>query len=230
MRRLLALLPLLATAAAPAGDERSYMVSGFERLRVDGPFDVEVTRGTSSRARAEGDRQALERLEVRVEGSTLVVSAGTGGWRSKPGELIAAPRVRIVAPELRAVLVNGGGRVRVAQLEGMRVDVALNGAGVLDVGAIRADDLNVTLTGTGAMTLAGTARRARIRSNGAGSFDGGGLVAEDANVFAESAGDTRLGARFTARVNAFGAGTVRILGQPKCTILGNGPVECGRRE
>ncbi|MEI9850480.1 MAG: DUF2807 domain-containing protein [Sphingomonas sp.] len=82
------------------------------------------------------------------------------------------------------------------------------------------------LTGTGAVTLAGRTMRARIRSNGAGGVDGGGLDTGDAVVVAESAGDTRLAVRYTARVMALGGGTVRILGKPECRISGPGPVEC----
>ncbi|MEI9850479.1 MAG: DUF2807 domain-containing protein [Sphingomonas sp.] len=87
MRCLALLLPLLllAGAARPA-DERVFMVTGFDRVRVDGPFDVEIRAGLSPRASATGDTRALARLSVRVEGGTLIVGTGSRGWDLKPGE------------------------------------------------------------------------------------------------------------------------------------------------
>lgn len=73
----LALVPLLllGTAAAPA-DERVVMVTGFDRLRIDGPFAVEVVPGAPG-VTLTGERAALDRVGVRVEAGTLIVNAGT---------------------------------------------------------------------------------------------------------------------------------------------------------
>jgi hypothetical protein len=125
------------------------------------------------------------------------------------------------------VLVNGGGRVRIAEMRGARVDVALNGAGSLDVGAVQADEANVSLTGTGALTLGGKAGKARLRAYGAGSIDAGGFTANDAILVAETSGNMRVGIRYTAQISAMGAGSVQIVGAPECRVHGPGPVDCG---
>lgn len=70
-RLALAPLLLLVGAAAP-GDERVVMVTGFDRLRIDGPFAVEVAPGSPGVTIA-GDRAALDRVAVRVEAGTLVI-------------------------------------------------------------------------------------------------------------------------------------------------------------
>ncbi|MES2443052.1 MAG: DUF2807 domain-containing protein [Pseudomonadota bacterium] len=223
--RWLALVLLLALTASAAPQEKRYLVSGFERVRIDGPYEVEIVRGPFS-ARAEGDARALEQLDVHVDGTILVVGAGARGWELRAGESVATPRIMLSTPVLRAVLVNGGARVRVTEMRSARVDLALNGPGAITVGALDADDLNTTITGAGAMTIAGNARRVRVRSNGAGGFDGTGLTAGDATLVSESSGPMRIGVRYTARVIALGIGTVHLDGKPECTISGNGPVEC----
>jgi hypothetical protein len=225
MRLLAPALLLLLGAAAP-GEDRSYMVTSFDRLRVDGPFQVEVRSGSSPQARAEGERAALERLDLHVEGTTLVVSAKADGWRLPTGETPSVPQVSVTIPALRTVLVNGGGRVRIARMAGDRVDLGLNGAGVIAVDAIDAGAVNATLTGTGAITLAGKSLRARLRSNGAGTIDAGALTTGEGTVIAETAGQTRLGARYKVRVFALGSGGVEIVGTPECVISGPGPVTC----
>jgi hypothetical protein len=226
MRALALLLPLLLLGAAAPPDQRSFLVSRFERLRVDGPFEVEVVRDGSPRASAEGERRALTRLAVRVEGSTLIVSGGPEGWNMRGGERVETPRIRIGAPDLRAIAINGGGRVRVSGMEAARIDLSVNGAGTLDVSGVETSDLNAILTGTGAISLGGTAQRVRLRSNGAGSIDASGLMAGDATIVAESAGDTRIAARYNARIFALGGGTVSVGGTAECAVSGGGPVEC----
>lgn len=222
--RWLALVLLLALTASAAPEKR-FLITGFERIRVDGPFEVEVVPGPTE-ASAEGEGRALDRLAIRVQGGTLIVGAGTSGWELRAGESVGSPKIRLATPSLRGVLVNGGGRVRIAEMRSARIDLALNGGGAISVGASDADDLGVTLTGSGTISVAGTARRARVRSNGAGSFDGTGLTANDATLISESSGGMRIGVRYTANVMALGIGLVHLDGAPECTISGGGPVEC----
>ena len=75
--RLAALAFLLLTAASAPDDARRYMVTGFDRIRVNGPFAVEVVPGSPT-ASAEGDPLTLDRLSVRVEGSTMREEPGQG--------------------------------------------------------------------------------------------------------------------------------------------------------
>lgn len=217
MRRF-ALLPLFLTLAAAAPvDQRKFLVTSFDRLRVEGQVEIELAPGSPG-AVATGDRAALEALSVRVDAGTLVVRPGTGG-----GEV---PHVRLTAPAVRAVMVNGGGRVRVAQVRGDRVDLTVNGGGTLEVVDVTAGDLALTLSGTGAITAAGKADRLRARSFGAGSIDAARLTAGEAVLISQSSGDISAAARYTARATALGTGAIRIGGRPECHISGSGPVEC----
>jgi hypothetical protein len=223
MRRLALILLFLTAASAP--QQKTYLVSGFERVRVDGPYQVDIVRGPSS-ARAEGDAKALDQLDVHVDGNTLVIGAGTRGWELRAGESVAAPHVSLSTPVLSAVTVNGAGTVRVAEMRAPRSAIAINGPGAVTVAGFDADDLNAAMIGAGTLTISGTARHVRVRSNGAGSFDGSGFTANDAVLISESSGTMRLGVRYTAQVMALGIGTVHLDGAPKCTIIGSGPVEC----
>lgn len=223
--RWLALFALVLLTASASPQEKTFLVTGFERVRVDGPFVVEIVRGPTH-ASAEGDPKLLNRLDIHVDGTTLVVGAGAEGWNLGRGEATGSPTITLTVPALRGVLVNGGGQVKIEEMRGARVDVALSGSGAIDVGTLATDDLNLTLTGTGTISAGGTARRARLRSNGAGSIDASKLLVGDATIVSESSGDLQLGARYTVRVFALGLGRVGIIGTPSCTISGPGPVEC----
>ncbi|HMC91878.1 MAG TPA: DUF2807 domain-containing protein, partial [Allosphingosinicella sp.] len=63
-----ALFALLLTAAAPAAAaERSYPVTDFDRIQVEGPYEVTLVTGGASTARGSGSQAALERVTVEVQ-------------------------------------------------------------------------------------------------------------------------------------------------------------------
>src|SRR3546814_11989805 len=86
MRRAVLALILLAAAAPGAAAERSYTIGSFDRVRVSGPFEVRLTVGGSPRARAEGERELIDQVEVRVDGNKLVVAMGTNGLGARVEE------------------------------------------------------------------------------------------------------------------------------------------------
>lgn len=221
---------LLVLFAVPAhADERRYMLSGFDRIRVDGPFVVTVVAGTSAGAVAAGETRSLDSVNVRVQGTTLIVSPSVNAWGGYPGAAKSVPRVIVTAAALRSAAVIGGGRLTIDRMRGSRIDLTLTGAGELTVADARADRIDTTLIGTGKVTLAGSALQGRFQSNGAGAIDAGGLSVAALTVNWQSAGDGRFAARNTAEVYAAGQGAVAVAGEPACTVNGAGPVICGKR-
>lgn len=217
--------PAPAAPATAQSGERRFMISGFDRLRVLGPYRVEVARGAPA-VTASGGREALLGLSVRVEGGLLVISGNMG----VPGRVkqAAAPiRIIVTTRELRSVLAQGGASVRVPGMRGARVDVALDGDGALDVGGVQADELAVVHTGKGLLTLTGTAGRARLRGSGEASLDAARLTANDAVLLWQSKGPASLSVRYTAQVSNDGTGAVTIVGKPECKLRGTGPTLCG---
>lgn len=222
---LLIPLALLTIGFAPAPEERRVLLTGFDRIRVDGPFKVQVVAGPPS-ATVTGDRRAIDRVSISNQGGVLVVGVSTAtweGWRDKEG----AATITVFVPRLRAANINGGGQLDIANVAGQRVDLGVNGAGSLTVRNVAADQLVTTLTGTGIIRVdGGTARTARFMSYGAGSVDASGLSVSDLTVHSQSAGDSRFTARFTASVSTLGTGAVRVEGNAACRLTGPGPASC----
>ncbi|NIJ65899.1 hypothetical protein FHR20_002861 [Sphingomonas leidyi] len=227
-RLALAPLLLLVGAAAP-GDERVVMVTGFDRLRIDGPFAVEVVPGSPGVTLA-GDRAALDRVGVRVEAGTLVINAGTQSWESAAGKTASGARIRVAVPGLRVVQTNGGALLKIAEMRGNRLDVSLNGTGRIDIGKVDAQDLGVTLAGAGTVTLAGNALHTRVRLYGTSSLDAAALTTADALLVSGSGGALVMNVRYNAQISATSSGVVRVLGPAKCRVIGQGPVECADLE
>jgi hypothetical protein len=229
MRSFLILVPFLAVGAAPApqaAESTTVMLTGFERLRVDGPFLVKLIDGQPPKATITGDRRAIDRVSVRNMGGQLVIGPRNQtfeGWSEASGPLT----ITVGARGLRGININGGGSVDIDRIAGQRIDLGVNGAGSLNIARLDADQLAVTLTGTGAVRIkGGMTRTARFGSYGAGSIDATGMNINDLTVQSQSAGDSRFTARYTAQIASLGTGTVRVAGNAACLISGPGPASC----
>jgi len=224
-------LALAAVAAPAVAADRTIGIGSFDRLRVDGPFDVRVTGGASPSARLTGEREAIDAVELRVEGGTLIVRAGVNGWGERPGGRAAADGPIVVTlgtPALSVATANGGARVAVTRMRGDRVALSVTGAGRLSVDAVAATDLNATLIGAGAIAVGGRAVRARLVANGEGAIDADRLDAGDALVRLEGMGAIKARVRYTAQVSNPGLGSIDVAGPATCVVRGPaaGPVRC----
>lgn len=228
MRRPLLLLALLLPALAGAA-ERRHSITGFDRVRVNGPFEVSHAPGSAA-ALVGGDARAIERVEVRVDGSTLTIRMGNGAWGERREAGPTAPiTVALTSPTLTGASVLGGGRMRVARVKGARLDLLAGGASEIAVADVQVDQLSAALTGAGSVTLAGRAGRARLATDGPGRIDAGALRADELTVLVNGTGETRAQARYAANIVNVGLGTITIAGRPKCTVKApaGGVVRCG---
>lgn len=228
LKTLLSAALLFAAGTADAA-ERRFTVSGFEKVQVEGPFQVTVATGKGSGAVATGSTQALDRVSVAVEGRTLRIRPNRSAWGTppKPGE--GAVSIALTTHELSAVTVAGSGSLRVDRVKAMRFDAALSGSGRLAIGSVEADRLNVQLLGSGGISLAGKAKLFKAAVSGQGALDAAKLATDDAEVSADTSGAIALGVRRSAKIASSGAGDVTIAGSPACTVtgLGAGRVSCG---
>jgi hypothetical protein len=222
-------LALLPTAAAAA--ERTIGIGSFERLRVDGPIDVRVATGKPASATLSGDRDAIERLSVSVDGNTLTIRPGNQTWGETPRRGSAGLAVvTLTTPTLASATSLAGAKIAATRMKAPRVDLAVTGSGSIAVDAVETDQLAATAIGVGAISVAsGKAARARLAVNGTATIDAAAVVAGDLQATLDGPGEVKGQARFTATVNNIGLGRVVVGGNPKCTVSARagGPVACG---
>lgn len=231
MIRLLALLLLLPSAAM--AEERRVALGSFERVRINGAFEVTITTGSPG-ATVIGDRGVIGDIDLRAEGTTLTVrQTSTGRWGEQRQATARVPvRILLATPRLSGITVNGGSKVTVARLVGSRVDLSAAGTGTIEVAAVQADQLIVQLAGDGRIGLAGRATAMRLVASGAGTIDAAGLEANDLDLHLDGPGTVRARARYTALVASSGLGAVTVTGRPKCRVIAaaGAPVTCGAAE
>jgi len=233
MLGLVALLPIAAACSTGSAEAatRNYGLTSFDRIQVNGPFDVHVHVGGSPSARATGPQEAIDRLSVEQHGNELVIKPLPGGWGGWPGGFHGKLVVDVVAPSLSNVVLSGSGDVSVDRAKGDQLGVVLAGSGTINVAAIDVTSLSATLTESCDLTLSGRSRQARTKLTGSGDLKAEGLSVDDATVSLVGSGDLSIGAQHTAKGNLAGSGDITIAGPATCTIShsGSGDVHCAHQ-
>jgi len=227
-RRLIALAALLG--AAPAGAAtRTYIVTDFDTVRLEGPIEVDVRTGKGVSARGEGDADLLERVDLNVSARVLTIRLKPALYEARRGPSPASVRLTLGVPNLRRVQLSGAGSLKADGLDKLRAEVASSGSGSLAISGIASDNLTVAPLGSGSVQLAGKAKSVAMQVSGSGSLAAGGLAVSDLNLVVEGAGSVAASADRTAKIVATGSGSIAVTGKAACTVRqsGSGVVSCG---
>lgn len=215
-----------APVAAEA-EERTYQLTGFERISTTGPQDVEITYGEAYSVQAEG---AVDSLEVAVENGELVIRPRNGiGW-DWPG--LNGTTLQVTVPRLTRVFLNGTGDISVDGVKGAHFVGIIEGfGGNIEIDGLEVDEAEFTIDGPGEIVAAGTARATRVTVNGPGEVQAGELRSQRAVVAVRGPGDVELAVQQEADVSVEGPGEVDIDGPARCAISTSGPgsVSCGEQ-
>ncbi len=217
--------PLAVSAATPA--KRVFTVNGFDRIELGGAYQVEVNVGPGASVRAEGDRDTLDRMQVEVRGTRLLIRPSRVDWRADRSE--GPVTVIVNLPALRGAVVAGAGRMRVDKARGVDFAASVTGPGTLEVGEVAADRVTLTVAGPGKLTVAGKAEAVRVAMEGAGAIDAGALAARSLTATVSGAADLKATASQDAAVTVAGTANVEVAGKARCKVtqMGSGTVRCG---
>lgn len=220
MVRHLALLAFAAaTPLAAASLPRSFTITSFDRIRVEGPYAVAVATGRAPFARAEGTADALDAIDLRVEGRTLIVRQRSGSASRGGG---APVRITVGTPDLRSASLIGSGSLQIDRLRGLAVELGLFGPGSLGVAELAADRVSASVQGSGSLTLSGKAKSATLIARGTPALRASGFEADEVTIAAEGAGELIVAVKSRATVTAAGTAQVRLQGRPACLLKVSG--------
>lgn len=230
MRRLLlALVPLTLSSPAIAA-QRSYTVTDFDRIRIDGGFTVVLTTGVAPFGKAVGPADSLDSLSLDVEDRTLIIRPNADWGSNRSGGPVS---ITVGTHDLRSVWINGSGNLKVDHVAGPSLIVAVQGTGGATIAGIAVDSLKVSMAGSGTLALAGKALSATTSLLGSSALDASALTVRDAIVSANGAALVSLNATQTAKVAASGPATIDLSGSPACTVHADGSAQvsgCGRTD
>src|SRR6187455_1201132 len=187
---LLVLASLPVAAATPAA-QRNYSVNGFDRIRIDGPYKVELRTNVAPYARASGPPASLDGVLIKVEGRTLIVRSGRGGWGGYPGEGRGPVTIEVGTHDLNAAYINGAGALAVDRVKGLGFELSIQGSGIASVGEVDVDQMKVGVSGAGTVRLAGRAGKLSTTVRGTSSLEADRLQVKDAVIGAEGPSTVR---------------------------------------
>lgn len=215
----LAALPLLLAAAAPAHSaERTYSITSFNKIRVEGPFAIRLVTGRSPFAKASGSQRALDALTIEVTGQTLVVRPNRSSWGGYPGQPAGPVEISVGTHDLASAVLNGSGSLDIDRVKGLSFDLTVQGSGSASIGQVAVDRLTTGVAGAGSATLAGQALRFNAIVRGTSVLDASALQSKDVIVGAEGPSTVKAAATVTAKVDARGTAVVTLTGNPACKV------------
>ena len=212
-----------------ARGERSFEVGGFDRVMLAGSQNVVIRVGAAPSVRAEGDAEALERLDIGVERGQLRIGSRRTGSMSWAGGRGSGVTVHVTVPALTAAEVAGSGDMRIDRIEAERFNASIAGSGNMEIGAVAVEQGDFSVAGSGNMRAAGRAAQAEISIAGSGDLDLGALETRTAAVRVMGSGDATVRATETANITTMGSGDVTVTGGARCSTRtgGSGSVNCG---
>src|SRR3954453_23891470 len=216
---------LVLSFATPAGAAtRNFGITGFEKVRIEGPFKVRLTTGVAPFPSASGSLAAIERVAIDVRGNTLVVHSNPSSWGGYPGQDAGPVEINLGTHDLSSAWLSGSGALAIDKVKGLSFDLSTQGSGSATVGRADVDQLNVSVVGTANATLAGQAGKLTAVVRGISSLDAAALSSKDATIGAEGSATVAADVSNSATVDGSGPATVRFTGTPACTLRVSGSV------
>ena len=218
----LALL-FFAPATQAIAAERTLSVTTFDRVRIDGPYKVNVATGVSPFAKVSGSPAAIDSVSVDQQGRTLIIRNNPSAWGANDSGKGRGPvEISVGTPDLSAAWVNGSGSLTVDKIKGLSFDLSVQGTGSAAVGDANVDQLKVSISGVGTVSIAGKAPKLTALVRGTSSLDASGLAVKDVTVGAEGPAQVRVAASNSAKIDARGVSSVQVEGGAACTVKAQG--------
>ncbi|HYX47333.1 MAG TPA: DUF2807 domain-containing protein [Sphingomicrobium sp.] len=222
MRTIFLAAAIFAIAAPAQAATRNFGITGFDKIRVDGPYRVTLTTGVPPFARASGSASALDGLTIEVRDDTLIVHSNLDSWGGYPGKDVGPVEVSLGTHELSAAWLNGSGSLSINHVQGLKFGLSVQGSGSADIAQAAVDQFDVSILGTASARLAGQAGKITAVVRGISTLDASGLSIKDATLGAEGAATIAADISGSVKVDASGPATVRLTGGPACTLQVSG--------
>jgi hypothetical protein len=197
---------------------RNFGITSFEKVRVEGPYRVHLVTGVPPFASATGSSVALDSVAIEMRGNTLVVHGSSASWGGYPGQSAGPVEISLGTHDLSSAWINGSGALAIDKARGLSFDLSVQGSAAASIGHVDIDQLNVAVVGTGSASLAGQTGKMTAVVRGIASLDAANLSAKNATIGAEGTATVAADVSDSVTVDGNGPITVRLTGQPACTL------------
>lgn len=141
-------------------------LQSFDRIVVNGDFDVRIDEGFESSAEIVTDENLVDLIVTHVSGDKLIIET-RNGICINPSHRI---EVIVTTNELNALTLNGSGSIYCYELNTEDISIDLNGSGEIEFDELTADHAEVELAGSGEITCTVFAESVSSRIEGSGEI------------------------------------------------------------
>lgn len=237
LKKLIFLVAAITSAIAVAYFVRNRVVRGsghivtrkpavdpFTRVRLrNAKAAVEIARSDTHHVEIEADDNLIDRIATESKDGALTISFQSGVELILPSAPIV---IRVGAPALTALHIDGKDRARLGALQAEQFDLVINGVATVDGGPITAQTLRAEINGVAQCRLAGAVTDHHLTVNGVAKYDGLGIDAQHAQVTVNGIGDVKVTAHATLHATLDGNAKVAYAGSPVVTkkVSGGGKI------
>lgn len=200
-------------------DERQ--VSGFSGITVSGRHNVYITMANTESLRLEGDADAINEIETKVENGVLKIrnkkQMNNRSWNNT-GKV----NIYIQAKSLNSLVLSGSGNVEVTgKVKTASLNNTISGSGSITVN-MDVENYNAVISGSGEVSAKGFAKNAKITISGSGDFDGRNLKTSNANAKVSGSGDISIIADKQLDAAMSGSGDIKYSGNASVNFTKSG--------
>jgi hypothetical protein len=208
MRSVPVLVAACTLLAVPAFASETRRVSGFTKIDLMAPVDLEVRPGKFG-ATLDVDPEVSSHLTTEVQGDTLRISLD-----GRNLDFHRKQKIHVTMPEFRGVHIQGSGDADIAGFkDSEKVDLHISGSGDVKF-AGSTGGMAVSIEGSGDVVLAqGQAGSLQAKIQGSGNLKASDFKAKNVSVAIEGSGDADIrvaGGALSLSVN--GSGDIRWTG------------------
>jgi len=207
---------------------QSYDLTGFAGVEVAGPDDVTIRQGDAFSITARGRKEAIDRLEIKLDGTQLKIGRKREGFSFSSSDEDDVD-IAITLPKLNAVRLTGSGTIDADNVDGDAVEAVVTGSGDLKVAKLTGKSAEITVSGSGDIEIGGgTIGSGELSITGSGDIDADGLVATTLEVSVTGSGNVDAQATGKADIRILGSGDVTLGGGASCSTrqMGSGTATC----
>lgn len=198
--------------------------SGFSGINLSIDATVNITQDSVFSIEAIAQRNILDMLRTRLDGSDLCISY-------KPELFVKATEpviLNIHMPTLNNIDVSGSGDVNTLNaMQTNSIDLNVSGSGKINLNTLTTQQIKSAISGSGKITInAGTSNSLDSKISGSGDLDAINVMTQTVTTHTSGSGTTKVYATQTLDVHISGSGDVYYRGNPfvNSEISGSGKV------
>lgn len=210
---------LIFAATAVFAQNKTYDVAGFDEIEVSAGVEVDVTVGEDFSVTGRAIRGDIERLDILLHDSRLMISREGQNRPRLFGLLRADDRfeVTVTLPELTEIEATSGSSVDVAgMINALEMISATSGAS-LRIDDAHVGDVSVDATSGASLTVSGTCDQLQIDASSGASLSAKGFACTDVSADASSGASLTVFANGTAKLDASSGASLTLRGGAEVT-------------